>query len=108
VGELVQERLLSQERFVESYILARRQRGYGPVRIREELRQRGIGEDTIEQWLGAQDRAWVEDARQVRHKKFGASLPGNFTERAKQARFLQYRGFSTEQIQQVLNNRDTE
>lgn len=108
VQQLTTERLLSEDRFVESYVRARRRRGYGPARIREELRQRAVDKDTIEPWLDAGSRDWLEDLRRARCKKFGAKMPGDFSERARQARFLQYRGFTTEQIQKVLNSRDTE
>lgn len=108
VQQLIAERLLSEDRFVESYVQSRRRRGYGPARIREELRQRGVDKDTIEPWLDAGGREWLEDLRRVRRKKFGAGMPGNYSERARQARFLQYRGFTAEQIQKVLKSRDTE
>jgi regulatory protein len=108
VSRLEAERLLSDDRFVESYLTARRARGYGPVRIREELRQRGVTDELIGQWLDVNGREWFDDLRRVRHKKFGARMPKNYSERAKQARFLQYRGFTAEQIQMVLSDRDSD
>jgi regulatory protein len=108
VSRLETERLLSDARFVESYLTARRARGYGPVRIREELRQRGVADGLIGQWLDVNGREWIDDLRRVRHKKFGARMPKSYSERAKQARFLQYRGFTTDQIQKILNDRDTD
>ena len=41
--------------------------------------------------------------QQVREKKFGADLPGEYAERAKQMRFLQYRGFVPENIRELLS-----
>lgn len=108
VGQLARERLLSEERFIESFVQARRSRGYGPLRIREELRGKGVDEDAIAQWIDVNGREWLEELRQVRRKKFGAGLPKSFNERARQARFLQYRGFTTDQIQQVLSARDSD
>ncbi|MEK6551593.1 MAG: regulatory protein RecX [Pseudomonadota bacterium] len=108
VSRLEAERLLSEDRFAESYVQARRRRGYGPVRIREELSRRGVDDDTIARWLDAGSRDWLEELRRVRRKKFGASVPGDYRERARQARFLQYRGFPAEQIRQILSNRDHE
>ena len=40
--------------------------------------------------------------RAVRRKRFGPELPSDYAERARQARFLQYRGFSSEQIRAAL------
>jgi len=103
VQQLEAERLLSDDRFMESLIRARRERGYGPLRIQKELQEKGVAPEAIEQWLDVTGREWLEDIRRVQRKKFGARLPKSFAERARQARFLQYRGFTYDQIQQVLN-----
>jgi regulatory protein len=108
VSRLESERLLSDDRFVESFLAARRARGYGPVRIREELRQRGVADETIGRWLNMNGREWRDDLKAVRRKKFGAKMPKSYSERAKQARFLQYRGFTADQIQTILNDRDND
>jgi regulatory protein len=108
VSRLESERLLSDDRFVESFLAARRARGYGPVRIREELRQRGVADETIGRWLDMNGREWRDDLKVVRRKKFGARMPKSYSERAKQARFLQYRGFTADQIQTILNDRDND
>jgi regulatory protein len=99
------ERLLSDDRFVEMLIRARRRRGYGPVRIRGELREKGIADDVIARWLDVGSHDWTEEVKRVRRQKYGAGIPANMNERAKQARFLQYRGFTFDQIQQALNPR---
>jgi regulatory protein len=52
--------------------------------------------------LGAAAADWGRAAREARRRKFGASPPADYRERAKQARFLQYRGFSSEQIRAAL------
>ena len=105
VRQLEAERLLSDDRFMESLIQARRNRGYGPLRIQKELQEKGVAPEAIAHWLDATSRDWIEDIRRVQRKKFGARLPKNYTERARQARFLQYRGFTYDQIQQLLDPR---
>ena len=45
IEELINEGLLSDERFAESYFQGRKRRGFGPLRIKNELNQRGINED---------------------------------------------------------------
>ncbi|HKQ30288.1 MAG TPA: regulatory protein RecX [Burkholderiales bacterium] len=106
VERLVGERLLSDERFIESLIAARRRRGIGPLRVRQDLERKGIPVETVERWLKPGAREWLELSREVWRKKFKAKQPKTQAERAKQARFLQSRGFSFDQIQQVLNGRD--
>ncbi|HLQ24325.1 MAG TPA: regulatory protein RecX [Acidiferrobacterales bacterium] len=106
VVALQAQRLLSDERFTEALIRARRARGFGPVRIQRELQEKGIGDELIEDKLDFSGRAWLEQLDRVRRKKFGNALPRSLAERAKQTRFLQYRGFSLEQIQRILHPRD--
>jgi regulatory protein len=108
VARLEGEHLLSEERFVESLVQARRGRGYGPLRIREELRGKSIADEAVERWLDVNGGEWLEILERVRRKKFGVRIPKTYSERAKQARFLQYRGFTAEQIQRVLSARDAD
>ena len=96
--ELARKGLLSDERYVASFITHHAARGQGPMRIRSELRESGVAPDLVERLLDEADVDWEEAARSVRRKKFGASRPASFAERAKQSRFLQYRGFSQDQI----------
>ena len=90
------ENLLSDERFVESYLRQRGNKGYGPDRIRQELRQKGAPSELISIAFEATEQDWVALAREVRCKKFGPQGPGDFKEKSKQIRFLMYRGFSGE------------
>ena len=108
VEQLQQERLLSEERFVESLVSVRRSRGYGPVRIQRELLDKGIAPEAVERTVDAGSRDWIEQLMRVWQKKFGGQYPRSYAERAKQARFLQFRGFTYEQIQQALNPRDND
>jgi len=103
LATLAAEGLVSDERFVESFIAARRRKGQGPVRIRMELQQHGLGAGLIDQHLDARGSEWVRLAREVRQKKFGAELPAEFADKARQMRFLEYRGFSSAQIRSAMN-----
>jgi regulatory protein len=102
VQNLVAEGLLREERYVELFVTQRAGRGHGPVRIRMDLRERGVDPEIVDRALDATEVDWVQTAREARRRKFGVSLPGDYHERAKQARFLQYRGFSSEQIRAAL------
>jgi len=99
---LVEEGLLSDERFTEAFINSRLQRGSGPVKIAMELQQRGIVDELVNAYLDERDAQWTQRAIEVRIKRFGPSLPQDFKERARQMRFLQYRGFTMSQIQQAV------
>ena len=106
VDGLVAERLLSETRFVEQFIRQHAGRGHGPVRIRAELRERGVPEAEVEAGLEAAGEDWAALARDVRRRRFGLSPPGDYAERARQARFLQYRGFSADHIRAALGPGD--
>jgi regulatory protein len=106
VAALTTEGLVSDERFIETLLHVRRVRGYGPLYIRRELEEKGIDRSTIERWLDVGSRDWIEDVRRVNKKKFGGKQPVSLAERAKQTRFLQYRGFTHEQIRQALGSDD--
>jgi regulatory protein len=78
-------------------------RGYGPQRIQAELRERGVDDKIQALYLDAGDCQWLEQVAQVRRKRFGETPPDDYKERARQARFLQYRGFTADQIREVLD-----
>lgn len=100
---LQQERLQSDERFVESYVYSRRQRGYGPVRIRAELLQKGLESELITQHLQCYQDDWTALVRKIKEQKFGTGQPASARERARQIRFLTGRGFSLEQIYSLFS-----
>lgn len=106
VQSLIDEGLLSDARFAEAYTASRLRTGKGPVRIRSELKQRGVAAVLIDVSLAGVDVDWCERAREVRARKFGATSPGDFHERARQSRFLQYRGFTGEQIRAAFDGAD--
>lgn len=97
------KKLLNDERFVEAYIEMRMQRGYGPLRISAELKERGIDALLVDEKLNQYDNeVWRALIIRVRHKKFGLTVPRDVNECARQMRFLQYRGFHQAQIKMVF------
>jgi regulatory protein len=101
LNSLQDAKLLSDQRFAAVFIKSRAER-FGAGRLRQELRQRGVEDGLVEQELSIDDMpSEIERARIVWKKKFDAQ-PGDAKEWAKQARFLQGRGFSTDVIRRVL------
>ena len=94
---------LQSTRFTASFIRARAAKGQGPVRIRAELAERGIDRAQADELLRAADMDWAALAASVRDKRFGAQRPADFKDRARQARFLEYRGFESAQIGSALD-----
>ena len=96
LSRLTEQNLQSDIRFAESYTHHRINRGYGPVRLREELRERGISKADIAQTMQELDIDWCMHATQVMQAKFGELPPGDLKEEARRARFMQHRGFTAE------------
>lgn len=108
LSQLQQADLQSDERFAESYVRSRINRGYGKTRIRMELQERGVADELIRDSLQQAEIDWFALAAEVRSKRFGEQNPEDFKSRAKQQRFLQYRGFSHDEITESFNLTDNE
>lgn len=89
---------LSNERFADMFVRSRIARGQGEMKIRFELRQRGITDALADTILSEADVDWLALAMTQREKRFGEMIPKEFKERGKQSRFLASRGFSGEVI----------
>jgi len=103
-ADLVEEDLLSDRRFAESYAYSRIERGFGPLRIQVELRERGVGDGLVAAALAELAPDWEASARRQRQKRFSPESPADFSERVKQMRFLQRRGFTHEQSRAAFSS----
>lgn len=101
---LAREGLQSDERMASALASSHASRGKGPARIRHDLGRRGVAEDLIEQALDEMAVDWLALAREVRRKRFGPESPAEFPERARQARFLQSRGFTADQVRAAIGD----
>ena len=94
---------LSDERFAEAYIRMRQLKGFGPLRIAMELKERGVDELIVEGQLDTNDASWMQILEQQYQKKYRNRAIEDYNEKAKRIRFLQYRGFTLDAIYQVVN-----
>lgn len=100
--DLIHAGLINDQRFTENYIYSRRTKGYGPIRISIELQHFGVSEDVIAEHLEITDNAWFTEVRKVWQKHFKGKLATDYKDRAKQMRYLQYRGFTQEHIESIF------
>ncbi len=99
---LREEGAQSDERFAEMVCRTRVNNGQGPVRLRHELNEHRISAKIIEASMAVYEEEWCARARDAKVRKFGSRPPADYKEWAKQARFLQRRGFTAEQIGQSI------
>ena len=67
IDQLVKEGLISDERYAESYFQSRKNRGFGPLRIKNELKQKGVNESLFNEIQEGTD--WSVLAMNVLQKK---------------------------------------
>ncbi|HBT4718520.1 TPA: recombination regulator RecX [Klebsiella quasipneumoniae subsp. similipneumoniae] len=104
VAWCIENRYLDDNRFVGQFIASRSRKGYGPARIRQDLSQKGIARQAVEQAMRECDIDWVSLARAQAQRKYGEPLPSAFAEKVKIQRFLLYRGYLMEDIQEIWRN----
>lgn len=92
--------LLSDSRFAGQFVTSRAAR-FGTRRLQYDLKQRGVAEADVADALASVGDDEVVRARAVWARKFDAR-PADAKSWAKQARFLQSRGFSADSIHKVL------
>jgi regulatory protein len=100
IETLRERRYLDDGRFAEAFVTAHADRGQGPHRIREELK--ALVPSDVAQAALAAGPDWGALARRVRAAKFGPEAPPDWKTKARQARFLQYRGFSADHIRRAF------
>jgi len=101
---LVEKNLQSEARFCEVFVRSRAERGYGPLRIRNELQQRGVAAELIGEQLAVYEFEWDEHLQRLLEKRLSHVIQLDRKGLAKQHRYLLGRGFSAEQIRKVLKN----
>jgi len=101
VSNFAEQNLVSDERFTEMYVRTRMRRLFGPLKIRGELRQRGIADHLISEAMQLEDDAWIDAAALWAERRIRVDL--DFAARAKIHRSLMNRGFNHEQASVSLS-----
>jgi regulatory protein len=101
IQELVDGKIVDDARYAENYVTYHADRGQGPLRIAADLKSLDLPSDLIQTALDT-GPDWRQKAREVRIRRFGLAEPDTWTQKAKQGRFLQYRGFSSDHIRAAL------
>jgi len=102
LNALQESGLLSESRYLQSFIRMRANAGFGPLHIRHDLAARGLERSAIESALQTDELNWPCLLAALWQKKFKGKRPQSAAEHAKQARFLAQRGWPPALINPLL------
>jgi len=103
IQQLCDDGLQSDQRFAESYVRSKSSRGIGPVRIKQELAQKGVDSSIVSAVIQESDINWWDILEACVLKKFGGFSFSTPEEKAKCIRFLAYRGFPSDMVYGILD-----
>lgn len=103
LDRLMEERLLDESRYAELYACARADKGYGPLRIARELRERGVPEDVVAATLAVLEGDWLPKLRELHRKRFKSHIPADAAGRMQQTRVFRQHGFTLDQIKHLFD-----
>ena len=106
VDELARENYQSDQRVAEIMLSSQKRKGKGPNRIKLALKSKKIDTSLIQEELKETD--WTEQAYQLKVKKYGAKVEKEPKLKAKQIRFLMYRGFEMDAIIKAITRKEDE
>lgn len=106
VSGLARDNLVSDQRFCEAMINSRYNNGHGPIKVRYELRNKGVPEQVIESVMEELSPDWQQALAELIKKKYPDRQSGTPAERAKKVRFLSSRGFPHDMIFRVMQDVD--
>ncbi len=99
---LEEQGYLDDERFLQEYLNSRKRKGYGPLRIKAELQERGVSSELVSRYLEEQDSDWYQLMQQTASSRGGNLADSSYKSQQKLARFLEYRGFPVSMIRRYL------
>lgn len=94
--------LQDDRRFIENYSRSRIRQGFGPLKITQELKSKGVDSDLIQDELKQERDNWLTYAMEVWQKKSKGKEDISFNEMQKLQSFLLYRGFTMDVIAMVV------
>ena len=106
LDRLVAEGALDEARMVEQYVAERAAKGFGPLRIRSELYEKGLPDTLVDLHLDAMRDDWAAYMAEIYDRRFGSTPPPDHAEYARRGRFLEQRGFPPEMIRRFLRRPD--
>lgn len=103
LDRLGEQQYQDDDRFAEVLIRTRSAQGYGPMRLRVELRSHGLSDAQIRHLIDEAGIDWTESAGAQLRRRYGSKGTTDLAERAKRAQFLLRRGFPAATVRHVTH-----
>ena len=103
IVRLIENDWLSEKRYVAAFVRSKISTGLGAFRIINDLKQHGIKDSDAKACIEEQSVDWFEQAKATYKRKYGETTIEEYKERAKRFRYMQYRGFSVDQINYAMS-----
>lgn len=106
IVQCVTHRWLNDKEYTERFIESKLRNGYGKNRILFELKKKGIILNNTETYFFEDEQAIISKIAKLVEKRFHLTTTNNIDNRIKQKiwNYLQYRGFSTDEIISFINH----
>lgn len=101
--KLQSNNLQCDQRFTEAYVRSRVLRGFGSIKIANELYQKHVPEMMATNVLDEYSEQWLSIGDDLYQKKYRKTKVTDYGEWTKRARFLQSRGFTSDQIRKIVD-----
>ncbi|WP_243041447.1 regulatory protein RecX [Dyella sedimenti] len=103
LDRLGEQHYQDDDRFAEMLVRSRVSQGYGPMRLRAELKNHGLSDARIRVVLDAAGVDWAAAAAAQLHRRYGAAGAADPAEKARRAQFLLRRGFPAATVRNVTH-----
>ncbi|MBF7687174.1 regulatory protein RecX [Acinetobacter rathckeae] len=103
VEQMIEYNYQNDERYAQQMFRSQLSKGQGPQRIKQKIQQKSVDLQFIEDQLESTN--WLAEAYALKVRKFGQEIATDPKIKAKQVRFLQYRGYSLDIIFKVIEMR---
>ncbi|RDS80285.1 regulatory protein RecX [Dyella psychrodurans] len=103
LDRLGEQHYQDDDRFAEALIRNRSAQGYGPMRLRAELKSHGLADAHTRRLLDAADIDWAALAAGQLRRRYGSAGAADPAERARRAQFLLRRGFPAATVRDVTH-----
>jgi len=103
IDRLGEQHYQDDDRFAEVLLRSRISQGYGPMRLRVELKIHGLADARIRELMDETEVDWDASAAAQLRRRYGGAGTSDPAERNRRAQFLLRRGFAAATVRRVTH-----